>query len=54
MVGPTESGTYANYYSYGRATLLSMQVSLEMLIKILLLFLEKISQVSQVSGITPD
>ncbi|CAI6367481.1 unnamed protein product [Macrosiphum euphorbiae] len=25
MVGPTESGTYANYYSYGRATLLSMQ-----------------------------
>lgn len=26
MVGPTDSGTYANYYSYGRATLLSTQV----------------------------
>lgn len=29
MIGPTESGTYANYYSYGRATLLSMQVCLK-------------------------
>ncbi|VVC33433.1 GPCR, family 2, diuretic hormone receptor,GPCR, family 2, extracellular hormone receptor domain,GPCR [Cinara cedri] len=25
MVGPTEPGTFSNYYSYGRATLLSMQ-----------------------------
>jgi len=49
MVGPTESGTYANYYSYGRATLLSMQVSLEMLIKILSLFFRK--NQSGISGV---
>lgn len=32
MVGPTESGTYANYYSYGRAILLSMQVRSKIII----------------------